>query len=287
MNDQQIVAGLTALADSAEPPRVDLDEVIAQSKVLGRRRRMIGAAALGTTGVIAGVIAFTTMTGTSPPVDEAKGNGIPYRQLPPGPVAPPEVDASRLLSGFSNLLTAKVPVVVPGNVTQEQTTSSVWRWDITVNSTAVETDTGKLTGGLTVRVLGPTAAKVVRQQPPGRCVVVQTAPAPAPPVCYRQQDGSYVRVDIERGDQMLLPGALRSMKPGDPRAIMTPDPNDPSLQELARRPYLVAKHYRNDGSIVEVWGDVPVPGAQPTAFSDSQLVALATDRDFHFQGDHG
>ncbi len=42
----------------------------------------------------------------------------------------------------------------------------------------------------------------------------------------------------------------------------------------------VAKHYRADGTVVEVWGSSGVDGAPPTVFTDQQLVTLATDPAF-------
>jgi len=42
----------------------------------------------------------------------------------------------------------------------------------------------------------------------------------------------------------------------------------------------VAKHYRADGTIVEVSGASPYQNGAPTVFSDAELVGLAVDAAF-------
>ncbi|WNV85852.1 hypothetical protein [Umezawaea sp. Da 62-37] len=279
MNDRKLVDGLTALADSTRTPDIDVDAVIRKSRTRSRRRTAVVATALGTTVVLGGVLAFGgPLAGSSPPVPvpevAASGEVQPYPQLPKGEVPVPNVDESPTLPVFAGLLKAKVPVVVPGAETHEQTFGTLPGWDFTSNYASVD-GTGK--GSLRVRVFGTSAAKVMRQLPPGGCKLVE-AGAPAggdDPLCYRQPDGSYVRVDGELEGAQELPAPLSPEE-----QAMTDEEKEAWEQRFPQRPNRVAKHYRADGTIVEVWGGSPVTGAPPTVFTDEQLIALAVDPAF-------
>ncbi|PRY44567.1 hypothetical protein [Umezawaea tangerina] len=297
MNDQKLVEALATLADTSRTPDVDVDVVIHKSRTRARRRTAVVATALGTTVVLGGLLAFGgPLAGSSPPAPDAattdaatssaatsdpaapdgsaSGRVRPYPQLPKGPVPVPNADARPKLPVFADVLKAKVPVVVPGAVTHEQTFGiPVPRWDLTTNFTIVG---DAVNGELLVRVFGKSAARVVRQLPPGECTLVE--PAAVEPdhgtgaLCYRQADGSYVRVDEESDGSMALPDPLVV-------ASRTNDDRSGTGSSFQQR-HRVAKHYRADGTVVEVWGSSGVDGAPPTVFTDQQLVTLATDPAF-------
>src|SRR5262249_21167684 len=115
-------------------------------------------------------------------------------------------------------------------------------WDLIVENPPVTTqDANAQVGFLNLRVFGKISGSVMRQQPPRDCVVDGT-PAAGETRCFRRPDGSMVEVSVAHGKDMLLPEPLGS-------ADRAPRPD----AITADWQYDVARHYRVDGSVVEVW----------------------------------
>ncbi|MFD9734618.1 hypothetical protein [Umezawaea sp. NPDC059074] len=266
MNDQELTTGLMALADGAPPVDVDVDAVILQSRQGVRRRRAVVLAVVATVAVLGGVLAFGgPPAGMSPPPATVVDKGLhPYERLPSTPVPAPNVDVSSKSPAFEELLKTRLPAVVPGATTGAGSWGSVKNWDVGGFFVTIE---GAAGGGITVTVFGPESSKVMRQLPPGTCV--ESARVPGEPVCLRQPDRSFVLVADVTGRDVRLPEVLK-----DPRAVHS--------EEIDSQRYRVATHYRLDGTIVRVQGNSPDSHSAPTAFSNEQLVAFATDPGFAF-----